>query len=361
MTEISYTLLSDYYIDQRIYEEEKEKIFYCSWQYACHKSQLKNIGDFISFNVADESLFVIKNKEQEIKAFYNVCPHRGHPLVKENGNSKMIVCPYHAWSFFADGNLCKARGSENVLGFDKKKFGLKEVKVEDFLGFIFVNLDPNSKSLKSQTGELEFEIRQFVPKLDDLVFSCRIPYDIKANWKVVVDNYLECYHCPPTHPDFVKLVDLKTYRSKLYERYSSHIGKMAKKCNSAYDITSDDQPMFGGFWMWPNICFTVFLGPSNITIMNMQPKGPECTIENFDFFFLNKEPSIEEQKAIDYIYEKLQPEDVILVENVQKGLRSRAYKTGPLIIDSDQTEMSEHSIRHFHQMYRSALKGLNIS
>lgn len=349
MSHLSYTLAPIYYFDETLYHQEKEKIFYSSWQYACHKSQIKNPGDFVSFQVADESLFAIKGKDNVIRAFYNVCPHRGHPLVQKDGHSQMIVCPYHAWSFFTDGSLCKARGSECVLGFNKADMSLQKVHVEEFLGFIFVNLAKNPASIKSMTGELEWEISNLVPQISKLVFAHRIPYRIKANWKLVVDNYLECYHCPPSHPDFVKMVDLKSYRTRVYENYVSQIGNTVQK------DPQDSQTKFGAWWLWPNICLTVFCGQSNITIMNIQPQDKENTIENFDFFFLDQKPSPKEEETINYIYEKLQPEDVMLVENVQKGLKSRSYKAGPLLIDRELTENSEHGLKAFHDLLRKNL------
>ena len=353
--QLAYTLDSSFFISHEIYEKEKEAIFYRSWQYACHKSQLKTSGSYVSFEVGSESLFVIRGKDQKVRAFYNVCPHRAHRLVAGCGNKQVVVCPYHAWSFFLEGGLCAARGTKDVEGFDPKSIRLNEVLVEEFLGFIFVNLDPKAASIKSLSGNLEDEIRSFVPELDKLVFAHRIPYEINANWKIVVDNYLECYHCPPTHPDFVDLVDLKTYRSKTYDYYSSHIGNRRVCASTAYAVQSEDQTVFGGWWLWPNISFTVFPGRSNITIMDMKGVNADHTRENFDFFFLDETPNFEEQAAIDYIQQKLQPEDVALAESVHQGLHSRAYYAGPLVIDRECSEMSEHSLLHFHNLVRQAL------
>jgi choline monooxygenase len=353
------TLESVFYTSHEIFEKEKEAIFYKNWQYACHKSELNNSGDYVSFKVGSESLFAIRGKDQIVRAFYNVCPHRGHQLLESKGQRTMIVCPYHAWSFFSDGVLNTARGAKQVCGFDASRHHLKQVHVEEFLGFIFVNLsDGPVQSLRSLSKNLEQEIRDYVPQIDDLVFFHRIPYDVKANWKVVVDNYLECYHCAPAHPDFVDLVNMPSYHSQCHDIYSSHKGQLKSSNSGAYAIcekNAGNHSDFAGFFLWPNMTFTVFPGAPNISVMNMVPVSAEKTFETFDFFFASTAVSEEEQAMVSYIENRLQPEDIGLVESVQRGLNSRAYTSGPLIIDKERTHLSEHALLHFHDLVRKAL------
>jgi len=177
-----------FYTDAEIYELEKEGIFYNSWCYVGHISQLKETGRYITIKIHDQNIFVIKTKSGELKAFYNVCLHRGHELLAGEGKTNIIVCPYHAWAYDFDGNLKAARNSENVEGFNKCDFTLKSVQLEVFCGMVFVNLDEQAPSLKTLTGNLEKEIRTYCPTVDDLVFAQRDHYEVESNWKVMVDN-----------------------------------------------------------------------------------------------------------------------------------------------------------------------------
>jgi len=355
--ERSYVLPPAYCVDPAAYEREKEAIFYKAWNYAGHEGQVAQAGDYITVRVADQEIFVIRGKDDRIRAFYNVCAHRAHQLLKGCGSAKVITCPYHAWSYHADGRLRTARGSEHVADFNPGEFHLKEVAVETVAGFIFVNLDPAASSLKSQVGDLATEMLRYQPDLPKLKFAHRLSYNLKANWKNVVDNFLECYHCPPAHPAFVDLVAIKQYRTKTYGLYSSHISPPGRPDNSAYSFTAaTDRPNdFAAWWLWPNVTFNVFPGDANITILHIMPTGPETTAEHFDFYFLNDKPSACEQDAIKYVDEVLQPEDIGLVESVQRGLHSRGYRGGRYVVDAGRTDVSEHGLHHFRGLVLKAL------
>ncbi|MDH3475604.1 MAG: ring-hydroxylating oxygenase subunit alpha [Rhodospirillales bacterium] len=353
----SYTLRAKYYIDPAVAEREKEAVFYRSWNFVGHVEQLPEVGSYLACRVLDQDLFVIRGKDGELRAFYNVCKHRAHELVKGQGRTKAIVCPYHAWSYHLDGRLRTARGSEKTAEFDASEFCLSQVQVEVFCSFVFVNLDPGAPSLASQTPGLEAEIRSHCPAIDKLTFAYRLTYEIEANWKNVVDNYLECYHCTPAHPAFVDLVDIKNYRSVTHRIHSSHTTPGSRADSKAYsfDEATATQQGFGGWWLWPNLTFNTFPGRGNVTLMHIMPSGPESTLEHFDFYFPESTPNEEEMAAIRYIDEVLQVEDIGLVESVQRGLHSRGYDQGRFIVDKDRTEMSEHAVHHFHALVLEAL------
>ncbi|MGI9463135.1 MAG: aromatic ring-hydroxylating oxygenase subunit alpha, partial [Aestuariivirgaceae bacterium] len=184
----SYTLPARFYHDAAIHELEKDAIFARNWWYAGHKSQLAEPGSYMTTRIQDQSVFVGRSETGELKAFFNVCQHRGHELLQGAGRTNIIVCPYHAWSYDFDGNLRAARNSENMSGFNKCDFSLKPVRVEELCGLIFVNLDTDAVPLKEQAGGLEGEIRKFAPNVDDVVLAQRDEYDVAANWKVLIDN-----------------------------------------------------------------------------------------------------------------------------------------------------------------------------
>ncbi len=352
----SYTLPARHYFDPEIYAREKEAIFYRAWNFVGHVEQLCEVGSYVACSVADQNLFVIRGKDRQLRAFYNVCAHRAHELVKGQGRARVITCPYHAWSYHIDGRLRTARGSDKVEGFDKEEFCLKGVQVAELCGFVFVNLDPQAPSLKSLAGTLEQEMRRYAPDVDRLTFAGRLTYELKANWKNVVDNFLECYHCTPAHPAFVDLVDIANYRSVTYQIHSSHIAPAGRADNTAYEVPQGSLTDFAAWWLWPNVTFNTFPGPGNMTVLHIMPTGPETTREHFDFYFMDKTPTECERGAMKYIDEVLQPEDIGLVESVQRGLHSRGYAQGRFIVDRERSYISEHAVHHFHGLVLDALE-----
>ena len=231
----SYTLPSRLYLDESIYEQEKQKIFYCNWHYAGHLSQLNKPGDYLTATVADESIFIVRGQDDTLRGFYNVCRHRAHQLLEGSGNTRNIVCPYHAWSYALDGELRHARNSEKVPGFDKSEFCLQPVRVDTLCDFVFFNLDPDAESLDSHAPGLAQDIQERVPELGNLhvVDSMSLGSAIAANWKVVVDNFVECYHCAPGHPDFVSLFDMSSYQLDTYSNWSRQLGPKTQPKNTA--------------------------------------------------------------------------------------------------------------------------------
>ena len=355
--ERSYTMPARYYISPEIYEQEKEAIFYRSWNFAGHAGQLPDVGSYFESRVHDQNVFVIRGKDHKLRAFYNVCSHRAHELVKGSGRTKVVTCPYHAWSYHIDGRLRTAGGSDKFAGFDKAEFCLKPVQVEELGGFLFINLDPDAPALARQAPGLADEMRGHEPDLDRLAFAHRLTYEVEANWKNVVDNYLECYHCTFAHPLFADLVDIKRYRSITYDVHSSHIGPQGGRESKAYiyEPGTDEQNHFAGWWIWPNFTFNTFPGAGNMATFHIIPTGPETTRQEFYFYFLDSTPSAQEMEAIEYTDKVLAREDIGLVESVQRGLRSRGYDQGRFIVNQARNEMSEHAVHHFHSLVLSAL------
>lgn len=353
----SYTLPARCYIDPAFYAWEKEAVFARNWCYAGHLSHLRHPGDYITCDVGGQNLLVIRGKDLTLRAFYNVCQHRAHELAKGRGNAKALVCPYHAWTYRTDGELRSARGSENLPHFDKGAFCLKQVRVETLAGFVFVNLDPEGRSLKELSGDLEAEIRAYCPEIDNLVLARTMTYDIAGNWKNSVDNFLECYHCHVAHSDFCDLVDMESYRSICHGIYSSHCGRSRHTQSRAYQYRGDSRAQkFGSWLLWPNLSIEVFPGAPNVNIFHHVPTGPETTRHVFEFYFQSEAPTPEQEDAIRYIDEVLQVEDIALVESVQRGLNSRGYNQGRFIVDDGRTDMSEHGVHHFHNLVAEALK-----
>jgi len=219
---------------------------------------------------------------------------------------------------------------------------------ERAFGFYFANKDRAAPSLKSQIGDLEERLRDYLPEIDDLHLGKRLQFRLKANWKVAIDNYLECYHCPTAHRGFVDMIDLSTYYSSNHGLYSAHIGE-------AYPREGQSRKRFGGFWLWPNMTFSIGPGAPNLRVMHMQPISVSETLETIDLYFPNRELSDENLEFIDFIENQLLPEDISLVQSVAQGIRSRCFTHGPLMIDEPRSAMSEHSIKHFHDLLQRVL------
>ena len=353
----SFTMPSRFYNDPDIYELEQEKIFYSNWLYAGHVSQLENTGEYITVQIHEQSIFIIRGRSGELRGFYNVCLHRGHQLLSGEGKTNIIVCPYHAWAYDFDGNLKAARNSENVDGFDKCDFTLKSVQVEVFCGLVFINLNSEAKSLKEQTGNLEKEIRQYCPVVDDLKFAQRDPYEASCNWKVMVDNFLECYHCAPAHKDFVDLVDMDSYRTITRGIYSSQIADAPRSTsNRAFNFEKGDVDFgYAGWFLWPNLSIWIYPGEANLSVLQINPDGVDTTLEYQDWFLPDEIPSKQQKDAMAYQKDVLQPEDISLCESVQKGLKSRGYNQGRFIVDNTLSELSEHAVHHFQSMVVEAI------
>ena len=192
------TIPSRLYVDPEVYEQDKEKVFYRTWQYVGHVCKLPDTGAFFTARIADEGLIIVRDKDQTLRAFYNVCRHRAHRVVEGTGTRDRFVCPYHAWSYGLDGCLLAAPKTEEVPGFNPN-VKLREARLETFAGLIFVNLDDNAASLNEVFPDLEAEVLAAKPTLAgmQLVFEDRITHE--CNWKVSVENFSECYHCPVAH------------------------------------------------------------------------------------------------------------------------------------------------------------------
>ncbi|MFT5113279.1 MAG: phenylpropionate dioxygenase-like ring-hydroxylating dioxygenase large terminal subunit [Parasphingorhabdus sp.] len=355
--EKSFTIPARYYHNEEIFQHEKEAVFYGSWWFVGHASQVAKSGQYMTASVQDQNVFVIRSRKGDLNAFYNVCQHRGHALLNGSGRSQTIVCPYHAWSYGHDGALRNARNSDEMVNFNPCDFSLKPIRVEMFCSMVFVNLDPEAIPLSEQAGELEEEIRHYCPRIDELVFAQRDKFSVKSNWKVLVDNFLECYHCDPAHKDFVDLVDMDSYRTITHGIYSSQCsGKARTTDNTAFKFTPGDVDFgYAGWFLWPNLTVWIYPGEPNISTLQMIPDGPTNTIEHQDWFIATAEPSTQLAEAMGYQKDVLQPEDIGLCESVQRGLKSKGYNQGRFVIDNGLTELSEHAVHHFQKLYMEAM------
>ncbi len=350
----SQSLRKEAYVDPRWHNVDLESIIAKTWQWVCHVEKLREPGAFVTIDIAGQPIAIVRDREGVLRAFYNVCKHRAHELLSGEGTTTRIMCPYHAWTYKLDGQLVRAPHTETLEAFDAKEICLDQVQVEEFCGFIYVNLDPAAPSLSSQTGDLETEIRHWAPDIDRLTFGHRLTYDIKSNWKNVVDNFLECYHCPTAHKDFCTLVDMDTYKVTTHGIYSSHMADAGKSANSAYDVSNATVKTHAVWWLWPNTCLMRYPGRSSMIVLNIIPAGPDRTFETYDFFLETPDVTEAEKETIRYLDEVLQVEDIAIVESVQRGMMTPAFTQGRIVNDPDGSGQSEHAVHHFHGLVLDA-------
>ena len=355
----SLSLNAETYVEPQWMEIDYAAIFRRTWQWVCHVEKLRQPGAYVTIDIAGQPVCIVRDQSGQLRAFYNVCKHRAHELLKGEGQTNKIMCPYHAWTYDLSGQLRRAPETEALADFDVKNICLDPVQVEEFCGFVYVNLDPDAPALSVQSGDLETEIRHWAPDIDQLTFGHRLTYDIKSNWKNVVDNFLECYHCPVAHKDFCSLVDMDTYKVTTHGIYSSHMAEAGKGANSAYNVSNATVRTHAVWWLWPNTCLMRYPGRSSMIVLNIIPAGPDRTLETYDFFLETPEPDEMELQAIRYLDEVLQVEDINIVESVQRGMKTPAFHQGRIVHDPGGSGKSEHAVHHFHglvlEAYRQAV------
>ena len=344
----SLSLHADAYTEQRWFDADQQEIIAASWQWICHGEKLREPGSYLTETVAGMPVVAVRDTDGQLRAFYNVCKHRAHHLLEGEGVAKNIVCPYHAWSYDLGGQLKAARHTNHLEDFDVSGICLDQVQIGEFGGFVFVNLDPTATSLAEQSGELGAEIAHWAPDVADLTFAHRLTYEIESNWKNVVDNFLECYHCHVAHKDFVSLVDMDTYKVTTHGIYSSHMAEAGRAENSAYDVSEASVTDHAVWWLWPNTCMMRYPGRGNMIVLKIIPAGPDRTLETYDFYLESAEPNEAELESIRYLDEVLQVEDINLVESVQRGMSTPAFTQGRIVTDPAGSGLSEHALHHFH-------------
>ena len=344
------------YIDPDVYQLEIDRIFCSTWMQVCHVSQVPRAGDYLTYTIGDQSIVVRRGADQELHAFYNVCQHRGRELFRDSGNARAIVCPYHGWTYGDDGALVHARGSELVPGFDRCEIRLRTIPMEIIAGFVFVNLNGNAESFAATYPGFEAQLRQYEPAVDELIHVRRTTFDLAVNWKVAVENYLEAYHLVNVHPALRSSVNNDTWQMTLFPKFTSLIGHADPKGDIAYDFTQADKLIQSNWWLWPMVMFEQMPGGSQLFTYNHVPLGPERTLQVVDFYFPDNSLCEAQLAEIDYIEKVVRVEDQVAIEGVQRGLHSRGYRRGPLIMGPDvPEEITEKGILHFQNLVSAAM------
>ncbi|MGF1470579.1 MAG: aromatic ring-hydroxylating dioxygenase subunit alpha [Rubrobacteraceae bacterium] len=389
------SLPREFYTEPEVFEEDLRRVFHADWLFAGHSCDVSKPGDYFTFEVGDESLLILRDKEGGIRAHFNVCRHRGSRLTtKPCGHARALICPYHQWAYALDGSLTNAR----LMGdaFDKDRYSLRSAEAREVAGLIFVCLAPNENT--PDFGHFSDAIEpQLSPHgLDRAKVAVKHHYEVRANWKVLVENNRECYHCRVSHPEFcTSNYDLglpgdtrneagyDTLLGYAYERWK-RLGLSPREIsfpgNAPYRVSR--LPLKEGFVtesldgnrvapLMGNLTDPDVGSLRLITLPNLwahancdyamttrlTPVGPGLT--RVEVSFLVHEDAVEgEDYAPDevaHVWKMTSEQDWELCENNQAGIKSIAYEPGPF------SEITESSVEAFEEWYLDRLDPAGVS
>ena len=362
--EVARTLPSKYFYDDAIFEQEKQRIFLNGWQFAGHKSELSQPGQFVVTELFEQSLITACDNDGNVHAFHNVCQHRGNRLVSERRgqNNGLFRCAYHSWCYGNNGKLRGAPRSERMKDFSKDAVSCPAVKVEMFFGFYFINLDPDAPDMSTLFPGAEEAIRNTYPDFDDLKLIVEQDVIVPANWKVIMDNSIEGYHFKLSgdcHIDLAKLINFDEYRLITNENWWTYGAPSNLDVKDPYGVPLTEEPdpndQFFNIGLWPNNTFYHFPFSKFFATFIMIPLGPEESLLRFGYYSIYDPLPEVTTTSMRWMDEELGPEDIDLNISVQKGLRSMGYDQGRYMIDEERSNESEHLVHHFHKLVYRAL------
>ena len=336
------------YSDPEVTTRERERIFARSWQYVGHFGQLGHNPGYLACRVGDIPIVVTRDREGHLRAFLNVCRHRGSVLATGAAERETLQCPYHAWTYGLDGALKGAPRSDREPGFDCEGISLRTASVGVWGPFIFANPDPDAAPLSDVLSGLPQLVADAGVDVDELRFHARADSAVEANWKLLAENFLECYHCAVAHPGFSALVDVSpdAYQLVSGEAFSTQFGQVREN-GSGLD-TEGEVRRSQFHYLWPNTMINIFPGRTNLSIGPVLPAGPQRTERFLDYFFGPEADKawVDELLRFD---DQVGAEDRVLVENVQRGVATGLIDNGRLLPES------ERLIADFQQRVRKAL------
>ena len=354
-SKLEVTLPKAFYFSDDIYAQEKERIFCREWFCAGRQEQVPNPGDYLVLELAAESILVVRRKDGTLAAYYNVCRHRGSRLVpvataEPNAQTGLgpsgtfgsgIRCPYHAWTYALDGSLRTAPFLKEEEAFYKDEFALHPIGVETWGGFFFLHLTPSEaqvagRSLQDQLDGVPGRLQRY--PLRELRAARRIVYEVAANWKVIVENYNECYHCAGVHPELCAIVpqfkkdgggDLDWEHGIPHKEGAFTFSFSGTTPRAPFPgLDGDEKIRHKGELVYPN--FMLSLSADHVAAFTLWPRGPLHTTIACDFLFHPAEiakSGFDPSDAVDF-WDLVNRQDWSICENVQRGMSSRVFEFG---------------------------------
>ncbi|MDP9266798.1 MAG: aromatic ring-hydroxylating dioxygenase subunit alpha [Acidobacteriota bacterium] len=342
------TIPGPWYADERIAELERQTVFGRTWQMVGRAEQVVEPGQYLTAEVAGEPVVVVRGSDSELRAFFNVCRHHAAAVMTEaEGKASVLRCPYHGWTYGLDGTLKGVPEFDGVQCFEREKTGLAPARAETWEKFVFVSLDAHAPPLAEHLGAM---VERFQPmRLDKLHFAGRRVFELKCNWKVFVDNYLDGgYHVPHLHKGLNSILEYKNYTIENEGRFCLQSSPI--DASGGEQLTAQvRQGRALYFWLYPNVMFNWYEGYLDTNLV--LPLAIDRMAVVFEFYFadVSAAAAARNQQSMD-VSERIQDEDHAICESVQRGLKSRAYGAGRLSV---RREAGEHL---FHRLLAQDLK-----
>ena len=355
------TLDAPYYVDDRYFAREIERLFRRMWVCAGREEEIDQPGRFVVRELAGDSIIITRSQAGRLHAFHNVCRHRGTRLCTDLAGAfaGSIQCPYHSWTYALDGRLIGAPHMDEVPHFRKDDYPLHHVSVDAWDGHVFLNLADDPPPLASQLADLPEKFRSW--RMDTLRLGRRIVYDVRANWKLIVQNYNECLHCPNLHPALNKLSHyLSGENEPLRATYMG--GRMDLRPGVdtlSFDgscprqllpsLSADDRRRVYYYAIFPNMLLS--LHPDYMMVHTLWPIAPDRTINVCEWHFQPVElaqPNFDPSDAVDF-WDMTNRQDWHVCELSQAGISSRAYRPGPYSNREDLLYAFDRMIVRLHE------------
>jgi choline monooxygenase len=346
----AHTIPASWYTEPRIAQLEMQNVFSRAWQALGRTEQVEKPGQYVTASVAGEPVVAVRGSDGKLRAFYNVCRHHAMTVMNQPcGHAQHMRCPYHGWTYNLEGELRGMTEFEGVCDFDRTQNGLVPIRVATWENFVFVNLDPHAAALEEFLGALVGLAKPL--GFAGLQFVERRNYTLNCNWKVYVDNFLDGgYHVPHMHKGLNSVLDYTNYTIENVDRccvQSSPVAVDKSSESSAAATRKGDRAYY--FWQYPNFMLNWYEGYLDTNLV--LPLGVNRCEVIFDFYFgdtrESQMPYIRESMGVS---ERVQQEDIIICDGVQRGLSSRAYQAGRLSV---RREAGEHL---FHRLLAADLQ-----
>lgn len=334
------TLPGRYYTSDEIFAQELERIFYAHWVCVGRSEEIPHPGDYLLRQVGLEQLILLRDRQGQVRSFYNLCRHRGTQLCTEPSGhfTGAIRCPYHAWSFGLDGQLLAAPFMQAIDGFRREDFPLQPVAAAVWEGCLFVNLSANPEPLTTAFAPL---LDRFTPwQMPQLQSAHQIEYTLQTNWKLIAQNYSECYHCPTVHPELHKMSVSSSSANDLFRGpflggpmsidppYTSLSTTGDRTTPPLGTIANEDLQRAYYYFIFPNLLLS--LQPDFVMLHRLEPQSPNQTRILCDWLFAPEiitQPGFD-PTAIAQFWDTVNRQDWQICESMQQGIQSRAYTPG---------------------------------
>ena len=316
-----------WYTDPGVMAVERELIFHRSWQYIGRAEQVAKPGDFMTGTVGEIPVVIVRD-EKGVHGFVNACRHRRHPVMSGCGSDKKsLQCPYHAWTYNLDGTLRAAPRCDHEEGFRKEEYPLLPVRVETWGPFIFANADLQAQPLSTLLAGLDAIVARSGLDFRRMKFHSRDEWSAPANWKVMLENYLECYHCPVRHQGFSKVIDVTPDAYTLHPQ-ANYFSQWAPLRHEVFQADGKSLPYQAVgeikeaqyHFLWPNFTININPGVANMSVDVWLPRGPQES-GGFSETYFGEDVSAEEAARVTAFNNQVAAEDEALTNAVQSALR----------------------------------------